>query len=196
MKNAASMLEKSTSARGELNAAPVPRKKICFEFNLERADLAAHVGWAILRKSEAFPTLLSSAAVTLPPTLFLADYIINIAGFEFSTGTGRILVEAACSCRCGKVRHIASSPPRAATTRQAMGWQATGGAVRADRSGPKQDLVGHITDCRNDRTIISSQSRLPAPDPRSGVAHRRSSWNQLPAPDPRSDVAHRRLQSA
>ena len=29
------------------------------------------------------------SAVTLPPTLFLADYIINIAGFEFSTGTGR-----------------------------------------------------------------------------------------------------------
>ena len=28
------------------------------------------------------------SAVTLPPTLFLADYIINIAGFEFSTGTG------------------------------------------------------------------------------------------------------------
>jgi hypothetical protein len=28
------------------------------------------------------------SAVTLPPTLFLADYIIDIAGFEFSTGTG------------------------------------------------------------------------------------------------------------
>jgi hypothetical protein len=61
MKNAASMLKKSAPAWGELNAAPVSRKKICLEFNLERAD---NVGWAIFSKSEAFPTLLSSATFT------------------------------------------------------------------------------------------------------------------------------------
>jgi hypothetical protein len=44
MKNATSMLEKSASTWGELNAAPVSRKKICLEFNLERADRAAQRG--------------------------------------------------------------------------------------------------------------------------------------------------------
>ncbi len=44
MKNAAGVFEKSASAWGELNTAPIPRKKICFEFNLERADLTAQRG--------------------------------------------------------------------------------------------------------------------------------------------------------
>src|ERR1700746_1813264 len=64
MKNAASMLENSASAWGELNAAPVSRKKICLEYNLERAHLAAQRGLGNIQESEAFPTLLSSATFT------------------------------------------------------------------------------------------------------------------------------------
>src|ERR1700741_2551747 len=54
MKNAASVLEKSASARGELNAEPVPRKEICLEFDLERADCAAQRGLSDIQEVGGF----------------------------------------------------------------------------------------------------------------------------------------------
>ena len=54
MKNAASMLEKSASARSELNAAPVSRKEICLKFNFERAYLTAQRGLGYIQEVRGF----------------------------------------------------------------------------------------------------------------------------------------------